>query len=282
MLLNFQHWRAQEQETAKVVLLHGMSGEGRIWRPLAARLEKTISVLAPDQRAHGKSHSPEVKQFRAEDYAQDVIDTCQSIGFHPMYIVGHSMGGRTAAALAALKTDWVHGVVLADIPMQPTHQFSENSRLYRFLKDLPPRFETKAEVKPYLEANAPDPSVAKYLAALAIQDPQTGKWGFTFDQQALLKTIEQGQSVAIRPWVESAARKGVRFLVIRGETSHAWTQEEYEKEKAELGTAKNIQFIEMKRTGHALPFERLEDFSRLVKNFIQNFNSADSAMPHSV
>src|SRR5690242_8805066 len=101
MELHSQNWPAGDsdsnQKTKKIVMLHGMGGTGSLWRPIAASLEEEFSILAPDQRGHGKSRVPVAPGGRQEasytplDYGRDVIDTMQSRDFHPAWLLGHSM-----------------------------------------------------------------------------------------------------------------------------------------------------------------------------------------------
>ena len=60
MELAFHLWPAQSPNTSthpvtKIALLHGMGGTGALWRPVAASLENHYSIMAFDQRGHGRS-----------------------------------------------------------------------------------------------------------------------------------------------------------------------------------------------------------------------------------
>src|SRR3970040_2274989 len=119
MELACRYWPAQEREIAKIVLLHGMGGTGSLWRPHAAALEREYSLLAPDQRGHGGSRLPEHEaghaRYLPEDYGLDVRETLQSRDVYPAFVVGHSMGVRTAVATAHLRHPLVRGLVLVDL-----------------------------------------------------------------------------------------------------------------------------------------------------------------------
>src|SRR5687768_16110494 len=110
MELACREWPAQGSEISKIVLLHGMGGTGSLWRPLAAGLEHDFSVLAPDQRGHGGSRIPGPASYDPKSFGGDVVETMQARHFHPAYVVGHSMGVRTAAATAHLAPERVKGL----------------------------------------------------------------------------------------------------------------------------------------------------------------------------
>lgn len=106
-----------------VVLLHGLSGDGACWSPLARALESEFDVVMPDARGHGASSTP-LYGYRYEDYARDVIGLIQGLGLEAPFLLGHSMGGMTAAVVAGQKAVSLRGVVLAD----PTFLTPERQR----------------------------------------------------------------------------------------------------------------------------------------------------------
>ncbi|HVV46026.1 MAG TPA: alpha/beta hydrolase, partial [Bryobacteraceae bacterium] len=96
-----------------LVLLHGLTGSGRCWMPVSRALEGEYDVIMPDARGHGKSSAPP-EGYRYEDYANDVVALNQELGLSAPVLVGHSMGGMTAAVIAGQRATEVRGVVLAD------------------------------------------------------------------------------------------------------------------------------------------------------------------------
>lgn len=55
-----------------VSLLHGLTGNGACWTPLARLLEGEFDVVMPDARGHGRSSMPK-HGYGYEDHASDVI-----------------------------------------------------------------------------------------------------------------------------------------------------------------------------------------------------------------
>jgi pimeloyl-ACP methyl ester carboxylesterase len=96
-----------------VVLLHGLTGSGGCWTTLARALEDEYEVVMPDARGHGKSSTPR-GGYRYEAYASDVIGLIEGLGLAAPTLVGHSMGGMTAAVVANQLATALRGVVLAD------------------------------------------------------------------------------------------------------------------------------------------------------------------------
>src|SRR6185436_8728375 len=83
-----------------LVLLHGLTGSGDCWRPLARALEAEFDVVMPDARGHGNSSTP-LSGYRYEDYARDVVGLIQGLELAAPVLLGHSMGGMTAAVVAS-------------------------------------------------------------------------------------------------------------------------------------------------------------------------------------
>jgi N-formylmaleamate deformylase len=96
-----------------VVLLQGLTGSGACWIPLARALEGEYDLVMPDARGHGNSSTP-LNGYRYEDHASDVVGLIQGIGLVTPVLVGHSMGGMTAAVIASLRATAIRGVILAD------------------------------------------------------------------------------------------------------------------------------------------------------------------------
>jgi N-formylmaleamate deformylase len=96
-----------------LVLLHGLTGSGACWSPLARGLEDEYDVLMPDARGHGSSSAPP-DGYRYEDYAGDVVGLIQGLGLVAPVLLGHSMGGMTALMVASQSGTAVRGVILAD------------------------------------------------------------------------------------------------------------------------------------------------------------------------
>ena len=107
-----------------LVLLHGLAGSGACWSPLARALEAEFDVLMPDARGHGSSSTP-LNGYRYEDHARDVVGLIQGLGLVAPVLLGHSMGGMTAAVVASQMGAAIRGVVLADPTFLSPHRQRE-------------------------------------------------------------------------------------------------------------------------------------------------------------
>ncbi|WP_433502896.1 alpha/beta fold hydrolase [Pseudonocardia halophobica] len=105
------------------VLLHGLMGNGAGWTPVARLLEAEFDVIMPDARGHGGSSAPD-SGYRYPDLAADVAGLIQELGLSNLVLIGHSMGGMTAALAATRIGHLLRGLVLVD----PTFLSRERQR----------------------------------------------------------------------------------------------------------------------------------------------------------
>jgi N-formylmaleamate deformylase len=96
-----------------LVLLHGLTGNGACWSPLARALESEYDVVMPDARGHGNSSTP-LHGYRYEDHAADVIELIRGLELPAPILLGHSMGGMTAAVVASVAAKIIRGLILVD------------------------------------------------------------------------------------------------------------------------------------------------------------------------
>ncbi len=98
-----------------ILLLHGITSSGRTWDWLVPELADRHRVLRLDFRGHGRSdRAPGA--YQPADYVSDAVAALHAVG-RPCLVVGHSLGGITAAALAQHHPDLLTGVVMEDPPL---------------------------------------------------------------------------------------------------------------------------------------------------------------------
>lgn len=96
-----------------LILLHGLTGNGACWTPVARVLRGAFDVLMPDARGHGQSSAPP-QGYRYEDHASDVAALISELQLTTPILVGHSMGGMTATVVASQLGQRIGALVLVD------------------------------------------------------------------------------------------------------------------------------------------------------------------------
>ena len=98
----------------EVVLIHGGAQNAHTWDTVALALGRPL--IAPDLPGHGHSDSPAPGVgTRPDANAADLAEVIDSLAPSASLVVGMSLGGLTAIALAAARPDLVRRLVLVDI-----------------------------------------------------------------------------------------------------------------------------------------------------------------------
>jgi 3-oxoadipate enol-lactonase len=99
-----------------VILLHGFACGKRMWLHQVRALKRGFRVIAYDQRGHGLTDAPPAAQrYSASLLARDLVGVLDTLKIERAAIVGFSLGGGPALALAASKPERVSHLVLADV-----------------------------------------------------------------------------------------------------------------------------------------------------------------------
>lgn len=96
-----------------LLLLHGFTGSLCTWAELAPALSERMTIVAVDLPGHGRSDAP----ARSGRYAQgqvsaDLVELMDACGRRRFHLLGYSMGGRQALALAQGHPERIQSLVL--------------------------------------------------------------------------------------------------------------------------------------------------------------------------
>jgi pimeloyl-ACP methyl ester carboxylesterase len=113
MKLHAQHYRSPNRRKTPLVILHGLLGSLDNWHSFARRLSEHLPVHSLDARNHGRS--PRSDEFDYDVMADDVHSYCAEHTLNSIYLLGHSMGGKTAMMLALKHPSLVERLIVVDI-----------------------------------------------------------------------------------------------------------------------------------------------------------------------
>jgi pimeloyl-ACP methyl ester carboxylesterase len=143
-----------------VVVLHGLFGSSANWRSVARALTSSHRVLCVDLRNHG--HSPWADSMDYLEMADDVRTLIARQGLSCPTVVGHSMGGKTAMALALTSPASVGNLVVVDIaPVPYADRFTPYVEAMRSIDAAATASRTEAQRR--LAERLPDPATAPFL-----------------------------------------------------------------------------------------------------------------------
>jgi lipase len=96
----------------RLLALHGLTGHGKRWGPLATQYLPEIAVAAPDLIGHGRSSWD--APWTIESNVAALAALLEQHADSPVVIVAHSFGGALAMHLAAARPDRIAALVLLD------------------------------------------------------------------------------------------------------------------------------------------------------------------------
>ena len=95
-----------------LVLISGLGYDHWQWHKMAPGLSQHFQVIVFDNRGAGESDKP-AGPYTAQLLADDVAALLQALGHEQTFVMGHSMGGFVAQALALSRPDRVRKLILA-------------------------------------------------------------------------------------------------------------------------------------------------------------------------
>jgi esterase len=114
--LHYVEWGTPGQPS--IVLLHGFQSNAHTWDTFSHAMANTYHVLALDQRGHGDTDWAPDGDYTPDAFIRDIVGFIDALNVVPTMLVGHSMGGRHAAMVAADYPDKATKVVIVDTPAE--------------------------------------------------------------------------------------------------------------------------------------------------------------------
>jgi len=156
-----------------VVVLHGLFGSATNWRSVARQLAGAHEVHALDLRNHGASPWDAAMNYDA--MADDVRHYIDSHQLQDVTVMGHSMGGKTAMALALAHPDRLERLIVVDIaPHSYPDALSSYAQAMRSVDLM--AAASRTEVQRQLQGLLPDASVAPFLVQNLVQRNEHFDW----------------------------------------------------------------------------------------------------------
>lgn len=239
-----------------VLFLHGIGGNKRNWHDNLPTFGAHFHAVAWDARGYGESDDYE-GPLDFLDYARDVIRVLDHYGVEAAHLVGLSMGGRIAAAVAAFHPQRVKSLVLADTHLGFKHFTEEQAAEFVRLRREP------------LLAGKEPKDIAEPIARTLISPKGTEEaFGKLVDslsrlhKESYIKSIEASVHGDHEVFFEKIRHPS---LVVVGSDDRLTPPSMAEKIAALVPGAK-LHVIE--GAGHLANIEKPEEFDRVVLDFL--------------
>jgi esterase len=250
------HFKTSGQGRA-VILLHGLFGSADNWHHIELRLAEHFHVFAVDQRNHGQS--PHSDEMNYPLMAADVEKFFIARGIQSAFVIGHSMGGKTAMQFALKFPDRVDKLVVAE--MVPRAYAPAHGKIFAALLRLDlSKFQTRQQVEVALAPGIPDLVLRRFLLKNLGRN-SAGEFFWKINLRGIAENY-----LPLREPLSAPVPFTKPTLFIRGGKSN-YINPEDESLIRELFPQAIIRTIA--DGSHWIHADQPEEFLRLVQNFLQ-------------
>ncbi len=244
-------------EGTPLLILHGYFGMSDNWKSLGNQFSKTYEVHLIDQRNHGRSFHEDT--FNYEVLVEDLYSYIQYYQLENVYLIGHSMGGKTAMLFAVTYPELVRKLLVADI--SPRRYEPHHNAILAGLNAVDfSTHNTRTLVDQQLSAFIPELGVRQFLLKNVFWK-EKGQLAYRFNLDSLTaNNSEVGEALPSFTVFEKET------LFLKGANSDYITEEEEPIIGAHF---LNSKIIEIKNAGHWLhaenPIQFFEEASRFFR-----------------
>jgi pimeloyl-ACP methyl ester carboxylesterase len=200
-----------------VLLLHGGSAHAHWFDAVAPGLADRFHAVSLDQRGHGESQWPgpeaDGAAYATERFVSDLLGVLDALGWERAAVVGHSMGGHNAMALAAWHPERLWALTVIDSrPAIPLERLAMmHRRGHRGPRRHPTLEAAVAKFRLLPPDTAADATLLEHLAREGIVE-RDGSFVYRFDPAA------NGTRQPVDLW-DPVRRITAPTLLVRGEHS---------------------------------------------------------------
>lgn len=257
--LNYQIFG--DDSSPKLIFLHGIMGQGRNWGSIARKFSKNFQCLVYDQRGHGKSFHPE-QGFQLDDFSNDLEDLLNHLGWtEPVYLVGHSMGGRVVLNFAVQNPDWIKKLVIVDI--SPAASWETMAGILEKLDFVPTPFADRDQARAFMESQFlqkyPNKMIMEFFYSSLVSRPEGLNW--VFSKPFIRQVLESSRFKDY--WSEFKSLR-CPTLYLRGGQSQDLQESEFIQV---LENNSNIQGWTVEGAGHWVHAEKPMETLRIIEKF---------------
>jgi esterase len=248
----------------RVLFCHGLFGQGKNWTTVARALATDFRVTLVDLPNHGRSGwTPRLSYAETADAVAQLLATPrgQDAAYdEQVSVVGHSMGGKVAMALALRHPALVERLCVVDIA--PVHypglsNFADYVRGMRALDlaTLTDRASADAQLQPYV----PDPTVRSFLLQNLRRDGPGWRW-----QMNLAVLGDHLDDLADWPDLHTPPYPGPTLWI--GGADSDYITSSYAPRMRQLFP--KVQLVRVKNAGHWVHSEQPDIFLAALRRFL--------------
>ncbi len=239
-----------------LIILHGLFGSSDNWFSNAKTFAEHFTVYLVDQRNHGQS--PHSDEFNYQVLTEDLAAFFEEHQLEKAYIIGHSMGGKTAMNFAVKYPEKVIKLIVVDI-VPKSYRVNHDHILEGLMSLDLPSITSRTEADEALSKHVSHPVVRQFLLKNLGRDKEN-QFEWKLNLQALSNHIEE---IGAGMQYEGVFEGATMFII--GEQSNYYEAKDEATIKKIFPTA-NLEMIDASHWVHA---EKPEEFAEIALAFLQ-------------
>lgn len=251
-----------------LLMLHGFTGRGANWAPFCQDIGRSSHLIMPDIIGHGSTRVIEsemnINRYQIESVVNDIIAIIDELGYDKVDLLGYSMGGRLALAIAVQHPNRIRKLVLESA--SPGLQTMEE-RTQRVDSDLElANFILNKGMESFVDYWENIPLFKSQVSLPSEVKESIRRQKLMNDPEELSMSLK-GMGTGAQPsYWEDLSRVQSDVLLIVGALDNKFCKIAEEMKK----NLKNGEIYKVEQAGHAIHVEQPEKFGTIVREFLSN------------
>jgi esterase len=257
-------------EGPPLIILHGLFGSSDNWMTIAKTLGDTFTVYLPDQRNHGQSPHSDIEDY--DSMRDDVFELANDLKLKKFFLVGHSMGGKTAISFALNWPEMINGLLIADISPfinENTRRsaYSDHLEILEAIKSINPGdISSRKEVESILMKKISSERTRGFILK-NLQRTADNKFVWKINSTALLNNLEkiiEGIDTSRQNYQEI---EGFPVIFLKGKDSDYLPPDDFKNIQKVFPAA---EFVEVPGSGHWIHTDRPDEVIRNIRRLLSD------------
>jgi pimeloyl-ACP methyl ester carboxylesterase len=256
---------------ADLVLVHGGAQNAHTWDTVALALDRPL--VAVDLPGHGHSGPPRHGSLDVVTNAGDVATAIRRLARPPVHLVGMSLGGMTALALADAEPELVRSLTLVDVTPGVDR---ERSRHIAAFIDGPERFDSFDDLLTRTIRFNPTRSVSSLRRGIlhnAVQ-LEDGSWAWRYARFRAAEVRDRAERPDFTALWDAVSRVSVPLLLARGLRDQSVVGDQDEAELRRRAPHARVEHFP--EAGHSIQGDQPVELAATLADFIASTPTAPS------
>jgi esterase len=242
-----------------LIILHGYLGMGDNWKTLAIKFAENYEVHLVDQRNHGRS-------FHTYDFNYDFMmeDLAVYLNRHQLkkvFLLGHSMGGKTAMFFSVTFPEMIDKLIVADIA--PRYYPPHHELILKALNSVDfSMVNSRNDIELIMKKYISEDGIRQFLMKNVYRKSKN-EYAFRFNLESLTDNNDD-----IGDGLPQFTEYGGETLFLKGENSGYISTEDKNLIKSHFPNSK---IVTIPDAGHWMHAENPTEFCRSVVEFLGKY-----------